>query len=183
MVTSKRGVWHVHLALPAEMQIELAWSRTIVRFLDASQRNERETRSAAERRTLLEFEHYLETPIRSFYGWGFVDRNAARRLGSARGELGALRAARYMARNVARYLGENVAEGVATETPLPGRLVRSHVSVRLTRLTGVTIRNLRRARYLFVCIGRGLPLPDWPDDLLEVIWLVLTANVAVPRGP
>jgi hypothetical protein len=179
----KRGVWHVHLALPAEMQIELAWSRTIVRFLDAAQRNERETLTAAERRTLLDVEHHLAAPVRSFYGWGFVDRNAARRLGSVRGELGALRAANYMARNVGRYLGENAAEGVEADARLPGRSVRSHVSVRLTRLTGVTIRNLRRARYLFVCIRNDLPLPDWPDELLEAVWLLLTANVAVARGP
>ena len=179
----KRGIWHVHLALPAETQVELGWSRTVVRFLDAAQRSERETRSATERRTLLELEHYLEASVRSFYGWGFVDRNAARRLGSVRGELGAVRAAQYMARNVARYLGENAAEGVETETRLPGRSVRSHVSVRLTRLTGVTIRNLRRARYLFVCITRDLPLPDWPDELLKAVWLLLAVNVAVARGP
>jgi hypothetical protein len=49
----KRGVWHVHLALPAEDEIERIWSRTLVRFIDAAQRNERAAFTANERRTFL----------------------------------------------------------------------------------------------------------------------------------
>src|SRR6266849_2920577 len=42
------------------------------------------------------------------------------------------------------YMTENVQEG-----SLPGRTLGSYVSRRLTSKTGVTIRNLRRVRYLF----------------------------------
>jgi hypothetical protein len=56
-------------------------------------------------------------------------------------------AARYLARNAAGYLAEN-AEGIS----LPGRAVRLYVSRRLTSKPGVTIRGLRRVRYLFVLI-------------------------------
>lgn len=86
-------------------------------------------------------------------------------------------AARYLARNAAGYLAANV-EGV----PLPGRTLRSYVSRRLTSRTGVTIRNLRRARYLFVLIREGLPLPDWPAGELELVWRLLGQGIAI-RGP
>ena len=178
----KRGVWHVHLALPAESEIERVWSRTVVQFIYAAQRREA-TLPAAERQTLLELEYRFGIVTRGFYGWGFVDRKAARRLGHVRGELGALRAAKYLAANVARYLGDNVVGGASGQA-LPGRSVRSHVSVRLTRTTGVTLRNLRRVRFLHVCLRQGLALPEWPDELLEVVWRLLTAGEAVAvRGP
>lgn len=179
----KRGVWHVHFALPAETEIERVWSRTVVHFIDAAQRLEREQLPAEERRVFLELEYRLGEAVRGFYGWGFIDRNAARKLGGVRGELGALKAARYLAQNVARYLGDNVAEARAERLALPGRAVRSHVSVRLTRATGVTIRNLRRVRYLHVCVVRGLPLPEWPPDLLETIWRLLSDPTPVARAP
>jgi hypothetical protein len=179
----KRGVWHVHLALPAESEIERVWSRTVVRFIDAAQRREG-TLPAAERQTLLELEYRFGVVTRGFYGWGFVDRKAARRLGNVRGELGAVRAAKYLAQNIARYLGENVSESAQEAAPLPGRAVRSHVSVRLTRVTGVTLRNLRRVRFLHICLSYGLPLPAWPEELLEVVWRLLTAGESVAvRGP
>jgi hypothetical protein len=41
--------------------------------------------------------------------------------------------------------------------------------------TGVTIRNLRRARYLWVCLRQGLELPSWPETELERVWLLLGA--------
>jgi hypothetical protein len=179
----KRGVWHVHLALPAETEIERVWSRTLVRFVDAAQRDERKRLRGDERHLLLDLEFWLEAVTRNFYGWGFIDRKPARRLGSARGELGALKAARYLAQNVARYLGQNTAEGAEDATRLPGRAVRSHVSIRLTRATGVTMRNLRRVRYLHVCLAQSLELPDWPDDVLEVVWRLLSEGIVVARGP
>ena len=70
----KRGVWHVHFALPAETEIERAWSRTVVRFIDAAQRLERERLPADERRALLELEYRLGEAARGFDGWGFIDR-------------------------------------------------------------------------------------------------------------
>ena len=179
----KRGVWHVHLALPAETEIERVWSRTVVRFVDAAQRDERIRMTARERRLLLDVEFWLDGVSRNFYGWGFIDRKAAQRLGSVRGELGALKAARYLAENVARYLGQNITEETHDVQLLPGRAVRSHVSVRLTRATGVTIRNLRRVRYLHVCLRQSLELPEWPEDVLEVVWRLLTQGVQVARGP
>jgi hypothetical protein len=56
---------------------------------------------------------------------------------------------------------------------LPGRALRSYVSRRLTSRTGVTIRNLRRVRYLFVLLREGLPLPQWPETELELVWRLL----------
>jgi hypothetical protein len=80
------------------------------------------------------------------YGWGNADRNPLRKAAAGVGRDGTV-AARYLARNTAGYLAEN-AGGVA----LPGRRLRSYVSRRLTTETGVTMRNLRRVRYLFVLI-------------------------------
>jgi len=179
----KRGVWHVHLALPAETEIERAWSRTVVRFVDVAQREEGTRMSGEERRVLLDLEYEFGAVVRNFYGWGFIDRNAARKLGSARGEVGAIKAARYLAENVARYLGQNVVERTHETLLLPGRAVPSHVSVRLTRVTGVTIRNLRRVRYLHICLTQSLELPEWPDEVLEVVWRLLTEGVVITRGP
>jgi hypothetical protein len=111
------------------------------------------------------------------YGWGNIDRNPLRRtVGTAAGD--GTQAARYLARNVAGYLAENV-EGVS----LPGRALRSYVSRRLTSKTGVTIRNLRRVRYLFVVLRDGLPLPQWSEDQLELVWRLLANGVVATRGP
>jgi len=111
------------------------------------------------------------------YGWGNVDRNPLRKAAAGVGRDGTL-AARYLARNTAGYLAEN-AGGVV----LPGRRLRSYVSRRLTTETGVTMRNLRRVRYLFVVIRERLPLPDWPADELSVVWRLLAEGVVVARGP
>jgi hypothetical protein len=45
------------------------------------------------------------------------------------------------------------------------------------------MRNLRRVRYLHVCLAQSLELPDWPDDVLEVVWRLLSEGVVVARGP
>jgi hypothetical protein len=111
------------------------------------------------------------------YGWGNVDRNPLRKAAAGVGRDGTV-AARYLARNTAGYLAEN-AGGVA----LPGRRLRSYVSRRLTTETGVTMRNLRRVRYLFVVIRERLPLPDWPANELEVVCWLLSEGVVVARGP
>ncbi len=34
---------------------------------------------------------------------------------------------------------------------------------------------------LHVCLVHSLELPDWPDDVLEVVWRVLTQGVVVAR--
>jgi hypothetical protein len=111
------------------------------------------------------------------YRWGNVDRNLLRKAAVGVGGDGTL-AARYLARNAAGYLAEN-AGGVA----LPGRRLTSYVSRRLTSRTGVTIRNLRRVRYLFVVLREGLPRPDWPANELAVVWRLLGEGVVVARGP
>jgi hypothetical protein len=145
----KRGVWHVHEALPAANARELQWSRLVVTCIAQHSRR---------------------------YGWGNVDRNPLRRAASATAA-DATYAARYLARNAAGYLAANV-----DAASLPGRALRSYVSRRLTSKTGVTIRNLRRVRYLFVLLREGLPLPHWPEAQLEVVWRLLAEGVAI-RGP
>jgi hypothetical protein len=146
----KRGVWHVHEALPARTPHELQWSRMIVRYIERHSRR---------------------------YGWGNVDRNPLRKAVAGVGRDGTS-AARYLARNTAGYLTAN-----AAGTALPGRRLTAYVSRRLTRQTGVTMRNLRRVRYLFVIVREGLPLPDWSPDELEVVWRLLAEGVVVTRGP
>jgi hypothetical protein len=111
------------------------------------------------------------------YGWGNIDRNPLRR-GVAAAAHDGTQVARYLARNVAGYLAENV-EGAS----LPGRALRSYVSRRLTSKTGVTIRNLRRVRYLFVVLREGLPLPQWSEADLELVWRLLADGVVATRGP
>jgi hypothetical protein len=111
------------------------------------------------------------------YGWGNVDRNPLRRATIGRSTDAAALAARYLARNAAGYLAGNL-----ELASLPGRALRSYVSRRLTSKTGVTIRNLRRVRYLFVLIRQGLPLPQWPEAELELVWRLLAEGLAT-RGP
>ena len=131
---------------------------------------------------MLAFERELGAITRGFYGWGFVDRNPLRSLGvGARGGNPA-RAAAYLARNAARYLSANVGT-VGEGHVLPGRSLRSYVSRRLTSATGCTMRNLRRARYLYVCVQLGLPLPEWPGEQLEVVWRLLVGAEVAPAGP
>lgn len=145
----RRGVWHVHEALPAATHVERQWSKLVVEYVDRN----------AHR-----------------YGWGNVDRNPLRE--QARWHGGEL-AARYLARNAAVYLSQNTSESVG----LPGRTLRSYVSRRLTASTGATMRNLRRVRYLYVCIREGWQLPDWPADQLEVVWRLLVGSSVAPAGP
>jgi hypothetical protein len=151
-----------------------------VTYVDKAQRRE-SSMSGDERRLLLELERHLEAVTPNFYGWGYVDRNPLRQASANVGS-DSVRVARYMARNLAGYLAHN--SSTAVDEPLPGRSLRSHVSRRLTRVTGVTIRNLRRARYLYVCIARRLALPDWPERELEAVWLLLSEPLALAaRAP
>lgn len=172
----RRGIWHVHEALPAATPVELMWSRQVVRFIDAARRREF-SMSGEERWALLEMEAQLGVTIRGFYGFGFVDRNPLRgRVDAHEGVV----AAAYLARNVATYLGENLA---AAETAV-GRELRAYVSRRLTAVTGCTMRNLRRARYLFVVVRDSLPLPDtWTNDELERVWRLLVGVEVAARAP
>jgi hypothetical protein len=110
------------------------------------------------------------------YKWGNIDRNPLRRATGNTASDGT-HAARYLARNAAGYLAANV-DGAS----LPGRALRSYVSRRLTSKTGVTIRNLRRVRYVFVLLQKGLPLPEWPEVELELVWRLLAEGIAI-RGP
>jgi hypothetical protein len=146
----RRGVWHVHEALPGGTALEIQWSRIVVGYVDRHSRR---------------------------HGWGNIDRNPLRSVVGT-GARDGKQAARYLARNVAGYLTENV-EGAS----LPGRALRSYVSRRLTSKTGVTIRNLRRVRYLFVVLREGLPLPQWSEAELELVWRLLADGVVATRGP
>jgi hypothetical protein len=177
----QRGVWHVHEALPAGSEIERIWTRQVVRFVDAMVKRD-SRRPSSEVRTLLDFERHFEATTRGFYGWGMVDRNPLRNLGSSGRGGGAGRAAAYLARNAARYLGEN-ADGARDAEPLNGRSLRSYVSRRLTMETGVTIRNLRRCRHLYVLIRDSLPLPEWSPDELEVVARLLGLSPVLGRAP
>jgi hypothetical protein len=152
----RRGVWHVHEALPARTPVELAWSPIVVEYLSR------------------------QGPA---YGFGFVDRNPLRQYGrwtEAEGR-GHERAAPYLARNAATYLSENAA--AFAEQTLPGRRLRSYVSRRLTSSTGVTMRNLRRVRHLWFCLTYGTDLPAWQDAELELVWRLLVGASVVPSGP
>lgn len=177
----KRGLWHVHEALPAGSEVERAWTRQVVRFIDAARKRD-EMRCANEVATLVDVEHYLGEPTRGFYGFGFVDRNPLRKLGVSQHGGSPVRAAAYLARNAARYLGENV-ESAREGQELPGRALRSYVSRRLTLRTGCTVRNLRRARYVYVCIRDSLPLPEWSPEELEAVARLLGLGVVEARAP
>ena len=174
----KRGVWHVHEGLPGGSKIELMWSRQVVAFIDHVRKRESRI-DGRERWALLEIERNFGIATRGFYGWGFIDRNPLRQ-----GAVGAVyvnekKAAAYLARNVAGYLGENASE----EAVAVGRVLRSYVSRRLTKITGVTLTNLRRAHYLWVIIRDGLELPMWDRDVLERVWSLLANQGVSARAP
>lgn len=171
----KRAVWHVHEALPAKTEVERLWSRQVVRYIDNVRKREFGIPAEERRRWLIE--EHRGTVRRSFYGWGYVDRNPLRELGRARE---ADRSASYLASNAAEYLGQNASESARR---IRGRKLRTYVSRRLTMVTGVTLTNLRRKRYLHVLIARGEALPSWPEDVLETVWLLLVGGVVAARGP
>lgn len=172
-----RGVWHVHEALPMGSPPEVMWSRQVVRFIDAARRNEARL-PGNERAVLIEMERRFGVAARGVYGWGFIDKNPLR-AGADSVAFASEQAASYLARNVAGYLGENSS---AAETAV-GRRLRSYVSRRLTTATGSTMRNLRRARYVYVCVRDGLVLPDWPERELEVVWALLLRGQTLARAP
>jgi hypothetical protein len=100
----------------------------------------------------------------------------------------AFRGGRMIRRGTGEVLdGEREPRAVVARRPagrLPGRALRGYVSVRLTMQTGVTIRNLRRARHLWVCLTKGLEIPSWPECELERVWLLLVGRgVAGARAP
>lgn len=175
----KRGVWHVHEALPAATPVEVLWSRQVVRFIDNARKRE-ERMGGQERRVLLELERRFGVAARGFYGWGFIDRNPLRARAADAAYANEARAAAYLARNVAGYLGENASN---PETAV-GRRLRSYVSRRLTRETGCTMRNLRRARFLYVVLRDGLPWPEkWSDEDIEILGGLLDRGAELARGP
>lgn len=176
----RRGVWHVHWALPNESPADKLWSRTLVRFMDKAWRVEAARYSSGERRLLLELEagyvaniggqYARYRPPKSFYGWGFVDRKDPTAGMTAK-------AAHYLASNAAGYMGRNVASGVT----LKGRKVRLYVTSRLTTETGVTIRNLRRLRHLYVRQRQGeTPLIPAHWDRRDAVKLARLLSPAEP---
>lgn len=173
-----RGIWHVHEAFPGETAIEIAWSRAVVRFIDAVRRRE-ERIPAEERWAMLELERHFGQPTRGFYGFGYVDRNPLRAVAADAVYANEHTAAAYLARNAAGYLAGNAAEAMY----LPGRTMRSYVARRLTMLTGVTMRNLRRLAYLYVCLRDSLPLPNWSEEELDHLFSLLILPPTQPRGP
>lgn len=158
-----RGVVHYHAALPARTPIELAWSRVYWRYVESAVQRDAE-RDPDERWAVLEREYLTGQAEKGWYGFGFVKRSNRHA-----GNTG--KAARYLARNAAGYLAEN-ASGAW-----------HHVSLRLTRATGATMRNLRRANYLWVCLMNDLPLPNWPDSDLDFVFGLLTLDAKTTRGP
>jgi hypothetical protein len=173
----RRGVWHVHEALPAASAVELAWSRQVVKFIDNVRKREQRM-DGRERWALLELERRFGEPVRGFYGFGFIDRNPLKSKAMAAAYANEATAAAYLARNIAGYLSENIASESAV-----GRRLLSYVSRRLTTTTGVTIRNLRRARFIYVCLRDSLPLPDWTPDELEACSRILGLSPIAARGP
>jgi hypothetical protein len=173
----KRGVWHVHEALPAATPIELAWSRQVVRFIDNVRKREQRM-PGRERWLLLDLERQFGTPLKGFYGFGTIDRNPLRQGAAAAAYATEATAASYLARNIAGYLSDNISAESAV-----GRRLLSYVSRRLTTTTGVTIRNLRRSRFIFVCLRDSLPLPDWSPDELEVCSRILGLSPVAARAP
>lgn len=175
----KRGVWHVHEALPAKTPIELAWSRHVVKFIDAARRRE-QAMTGNERWAMIEMERHFGIAARGFYGFGFIDRNPMRQRAPEAAYASEAMAAAYLARNVGSYLGENA----SSEAAVVGRRLRSYVSRRLTSLTGVTMTNLRRARYLWFVVSSGEALPAWDEALIERVWQVLLAGQSLQaRAP
>jgi hypothetical protein len=173
----KRGVWHVHEALPFATPVERAWSRQVGRFIDNVRKREQRM-DGRERWTLLELERRFGQPLKGFYGFGFVDTNPLRHGATGAAYADGAIAAAYLARNIAGYLSENIAAESAV-----GRRLLSYVSRRLTTTTGVTIRNLRRARFIYVCLRDSLPLPDWSPDELEACSRILGLSPAPARAP
>lgn len=114
------------------------------------------------------------------YGWGYVDRNPLRYAYPGAGSSSHERAASYLARNAAGYLAENA----SSEGWLPGRRLRSYVSRRLTTASGVTMRSIRDAHYLWAILELGLEEPRWfTDELrLERAWAIVV-GLLIPRPP
>jgi hypothetical protein len=173
----KRGVWHVHEALPAASPVELAWSRQVVRFIDNVRKREQRM-PGRERWLLLDLERQFGTPLKGFYGFGTIDRNPLRQGAAAAAYATEATAASYLARNIAGYLSDNISAESAV-----GRRLLSYVSRRLTTTTGVTIRNLRRSRFIFVCLRDSLPLPDWSPEELEICSRILGLSPVAARAP
>lgn len=126
-VLQLRGVYHNHWAMPQGSEIEKAWSRHVLRFLQAQEKKERalgpEVVWAA-----IDREFHTGEITRGIYGFGFAHP------GKQSGPTGA--AARYLARNSAGYMA--------------GQGAGHYVSTRLTRRTGITMRKLRSVNYLWV---------------------------------
>jgi hypothetical protein len=75
------------------------------------------------------------------------------------------------AREVAAYLSSYFVAGRGSKAPLTEAVQNAelprlplYISRRLTQATGTTMRNKRRQRHLWVCVGKARPKPAWWSD-------------------
>ncbi len=167
----ERGVYHFHYALPAASEVERAWSRTVVKFMDRAWRTDQRRWPDEQTRRDLIWREYAGETTKGFYGFGFVYR------GHPAGKTSET-AARYLSKNAADYLAMNAY----------GR-GRHYVSSRLTRETGITMRTLRSCNWLYVrrkLIAAGEEdyswVPShWSDERRESVLRVW--NLVSARAP
>lgn len=168
----KRGVFHFHWLLPAGSPLEAQWSRIVFSFMDRAWRRDIQRWPTVAERWELLWGEFAGTVTPGFYGFGFAHKGRKRGAG----------AASYMARNAAGYMATNAS----------GRS-RHYVSTRLTRQTGVTMRNLRSCNWLFVrqgMIRRGeLREDEWipwswdADRRAEVVRVWALVQAAPAQAP
>lgn len=122
--------------------------------------------------------------LRQEHGFGFVDRGRAHGGKRTLEVIPATRAARY----VAKYLSPLDAAGKPTmsstvvEPDVPPHV--AHVSVRLTGLTGITMRSLRLRRQLWVVARQeGVDLHAFPLIVTPRVAEILKRGVPLPRPP
>jgi hypothetical protein len=87
---------------------------------------------------------------------------------------------------LAKYLVKRDAAGgtVVTETvQAAGRTLLNYTARRLTSRTGCTMRNLRRARRLWVCWELDLVIPNWTVGELETVAALTENRLRRPEGP
>lgn len=153
----RRGVLHRHVILGVATAAELAAAHTYVQALD---------------------------DLRESRGFGFVDRGKKRRGHRSLEVVPAERAARY----VAKYLSPLDAAGKPTvsdtvrRSDVPRQVV--YVAHRLTAITGITMRYLRRVRLAYV-LGFDPDTGELVDSAVfnEIRALVLAGVPARALGP
>jgi hypothetical protein len=153
-----RGVSHFHYGLPQGSEVERAWSRHVRRFIEHQVQREKGM-SVESRWEAIEKEWRTGEITRGVYGFGHVKFGASAHGGRRAGAGGNVRHGRRLGghgrgaetaevrtRTVARYQARNAAGYQAQQAGA----TRHYITTRLTRETGVTMRNLRRLNYLHV---------------------------------